>query len=95
MSKESHARSVLKGITWRIIATTTTFVISYLLISLGVEQEASSSKALEMAGWIAGLEFFIKILLYYGHERIWQLAPRGTIRRWFGEGERDSPSDDR
>ncbi|MBT8218422.1 MAG: DUF2061 domain-containing protein, partial [Bacteroidia bacterium] len=29
--KESHIRSVLKGITWRFIATATTITIAYII----------------------------------------------------------------
>jgi len=68
--KESHLRSVLKGLTWRIIATSTIIAIAWFTtgdISLALE--------------IGFIEFFIKLLLYYLHERAWQLAPRGTVRK--------------
>ena len=68
--KESHLRSVLKGITWRILATTTTITIAYLIIG-----DVSSALS------IGGIEFFGKLLLYYLHERLWQLLPTGTIRK--------------
>lgn len=38
-----------------------------------------------MALTIGGLEFLLKILAYYIHERAWQLVPIGSIRtvyRW-------------
>ena len=99
-NRESHTRSVLKGFTWRLIATSTTFTISFLLIKFGVEDPETSAKALQTAGWIAGLEFFIKIFLYYVHERLWQMAPRGSIRRLLGfakkangPGDKDEASD--
>ncbi len=69
-NKESHTRSILKGITWRIVATTTIIIIVYL-------KTGSIQGALE----IGAIEFVIKFLLYYLHERAWQLAPRGTIRK--------------
>ena len=70
--RESHLRSVLKGITWRILATTTTISIAYFIT--GDVKSALS---------IGGIEFFSKLALYYLHERAWQLAPRGTVRKIF------------
>ena len=68
--KESHTRSILKAITWRIIATSTIFLIAFFMTG-----------NMEMALKIGGIEFFIKFALYYLHERAWQLAPRGTVRQ--------------
>ena len=70
--KESHLRSVLKGFTWRIIATSTTMTIAYLITG-------EIGDALK----IGGIEFIGKILIYYLHERAWQFVPRGSIRRVF------------
>ena len=72
LKKESHLRSILKGFTWRIIATTTTVTVAYFVIG-------DASSALK----IGGIEFIGKIFIYYLHERAWQLAPRGFIRRFF------------
>lgn len=69
---ESHIRSILKGITWRIIATSTIIVIAYF-----------TTGDLELAFTIGGLEFFIKLGLYYLHERLWLKVPSGTIRKIF------------
>jgi uncharacterized membrane protein len=30
---------------------------------------------------IGSIEFIAKFFIYYGHERMWQLVPRGTIRQ--------------
>ena len=68
--KESHTRSILKGLTWRVVATSTIIIIVYL-------KTGSIKGALE----IGAIEFFVKFLLYYLHERAWQKAPRGTIRK--------------
>ena len=72
MLKESRLRSLLKGISWRVIATTTTITIAYFVT--GDVKSAVS---------IGFVEFFGKLLLYYLHERVWLLAPRGTIRKIF------------
>jgi len=68
--RESHIRSILKGITWRIVATTTIIIIVYY-------KTGSIKGALE----IGAIEFVIKFILYYLHERAWQIAPRGTVRK--------------
>jgi uncharacterized membrane protein len=57
---ETHARSVLKAVSWRTLGTVDTFVISWFMTG-----------KLALAGSIAGLEFVTKIAWYYLHERIW------------------------
>jgi uncharacterized membrane protein len=57
---ESHTRSLLKGLTWRILATTATTIIAWLVTG---HVEA----ALQIGFW----EFFAKLGIYYVHERIW------------------------
>jgi len=73
MAKDSHLRSILKGISWRIIATTTTTTIAWL-----------ATGDISMALTIGGFEFFIKLLVYYLHERAWLLVPEGGVRKFFG-----------
>jgi uncharacterized membrane protein len=68
--RESHIRTILKTLSWRIVATTTTIVIA-----LYVFGDISSALA------VGGIEFFAKMLIYYVHERIWQMAPRGSVRK--------------
>ncbi len=70
--KESHTRSILKGFTWRIVATTTTVTIAYFITG-------EVGDALK----IGAIEFVGKIFIYYLHERAWQLVPRGRIRNIF------------
>ena len=61
---ESHTRSLLKGITWRFVATMTTVVISWIVIG-------DVSTALQ----IGFFEAILKIGIYYLHERIWARIP--------------------
>ena len=63
---ESSARSVLKGFTWRLVATFSTIVISYLITG-------ETDTALK----IGAIEFFAKIAVYYLHERMWLRIPFG------------------
>ncbi|MSR66414.1 MAG: DUF2061 domain-containing protein [Pedosphaera sp.] len=70
--KDSHLRSFIKAVSWRIIGTIDTMVISYLWTGhLG--------KAIA----IGGTEVITKIFLYYMHERAWAQLPLGTMRKWF------------
>ncbi len=70
--KDSRIRSLIKGITWRILATTTTITIAYIITG----QIGDALK-------IGGIEFFGKLLIYYFHERAWQAVPYGTMRKLF------------
>ena len=57
---ESRKRSIIKAVTWRITATLITFLVAYLL-----------TKEVVLAMGIGFLDASIKILAYYGHERLW------------------------
>ena len=75
MEKESKLRSILKAITWRLIATGTTFTLAFFIFSgTGCED------VLQKSSIVAGLELVIKLAIYYLHERAWQMVPRGTVR---------------
>ncbi len=65
---ETHARSVLKAISWRTLGTLDTFAISRLLTG-----------RVKIAGSIAGLEIITKIAWYYLHERIWAAIRWGRL----------------
>ncbi len=68
--RESHLRSLLKALSWRIVATVMTGIIAYFVTG-----------EVMAAIMISGIEFFAKFGIYYLHERAWQLVPRGTIRQ--------------
>lgn len=57
---EKHYRSIIKGISWRIVGTLDTIIIATLWTG-------DYSKALK----IGFIEVFTKIILYYFHERLW------------------------
>lgn len=67
--RESTLRSLIKAVSWRIIATLTTICIAWLVFD-------DIDKALA----VGGIEFFVKFVIYFLHERAWQLVPRGTFR---------------
>jgi len=66
--KESHLRSLIKGISWRIVATTDTIVVVLLVTCI------SDNCSIDDAIKIGFIEFFIKYIVYYFHERFWQRA---------------------
>ena len=74
--RESRLRSIFKAITYRIIGTFTTAAVA-----LVVTGEASLALA------IGAVEPFAKIIIYYLHERAWQLLPRGYVRRFIHRGK--------
>ena len=57
----SKRKSLLKTITWRLTATLTTLILVFLM-----------SGEIETAGKVAFLELFIKMAIYYYHERAWE-----------------------
>lgn len=60
MNKDSNFRSITKGISWRVIATTTTIVIVYVFF-----------KRLDLAIAAGLVESVLKVGLYWAHERAW------------------------
>lgn len=57
---DSRVRSLAKALTWRITATLTTAVIAYIITG-----------ELNTAVLIGSIEFFVKFVIYYAHERVW------------------------
>lgn len=59
-NSERPVRSIAKAISWRIIGTLDTILVSWLLTG-----EIKTALA------IGTVEVITKMLLYFGHERIW------------------------
>ena len=62
-NQTSHIRSLTKALTWRMISTITTGLIAYTVTG-----------ELRLAAIIGGIEFVVKFITYYGHERFWNLV---------------------
>lgn len=60
MYKDTNRRSVVKGLSWRVVATTTTTAIVYVFFD-----------RLDLAIAAGMIETVLKVGLYWGHERIW------------------------
>jgi adenylylsulfate kinase len=60
MFRETHARSVVKAVSWRLVGTAVTTLLVYVV---------TGKLALSVA--VGGVEFFSKIVLFWFHERVW------------------------
>jgi len=67
--KDSPTRSVLKAISWRLIASGATFIISFVIFHQYTEK--TNSEILETASIITVVDIIAKLVLYYLHERLW------------------------
>ena len=64
MSKKR--RTLIKTLTWRLTATMTTILLVWIFTG-----------RIDFALSIGGIEFFVKMILYYFHERTWNLVSWG------------------
>lgn len=74
--RDTNLRSIVKGISWRAVASFDTFVLGYLIFGNVVH-----------ASKIAGFELLTKVLLFFLHERLWNAIkagrlPDGTVAPW-------------
>lgn len=60
--QNSKSRSLAKAFTWRLTATLTTILITLLITGEG-----------GIALAVGGIEFFVKLFIFYAHERVWNL----------------------
>lgn len=63
---EKPIRSVAKALSWRVIGTLDTLIVSYFLTG-----------KLTVAASIASVDFLTKMVLYFFHERIWNSVKWG------------------
>lgn len=69
MATDNHTRSVVKALSWRITGTVDTILISWLI-----------TREFKFALSIGFVELFTKIILYYGHERLWNRISFGRAK---------------
>ena len=67
--KDAHYRSILKAISFRFVATATTIAIVFIL---------TRSLALSAIAGVA--DVVSKLILYYLHERVWDVIGFGKIK---------------
>lgn len=68
MNHDNVKRSVIKTLTWRILASLDTFIIAWIITG---DVLAGAS--------IAGIEIVTKIVFYYLHERAWSHVNFGAM----------------
>jgi len=66
--KENKSRSIGKSISWRILASCDTILISYLITG-----------SIAIAATIGSIEVMTKMILYYFHERAWNKFTFGRV----------------
>ena len=71
--KDTHLRSVVKGIVWRFLASLTTVILVYIFTREWV-----------LAFELGAIEVIAKLALYYGHERVWNVIKWGRTRKTEG-----------
>jgi adenylylsulfate kinase len=65
-SVETRTRSVTKAVTWRFLASATTFSLVWIFTG-----------ELTLAASVSVLEIILKMVIYYGHERAWNAIQWG------------------
>lgn len=63
---EKPIRSIAKALSWRVVGTLDTLLISYLLTG-----------KIALAASIASIDFLTKMVLYFFHERLWNMVKWG------------------
>ncbi|MBG6131385.1 putative membrane protein [Aquimarina sp. EL_43] len=59
-TSEKPIRSIAKAVSWRVVGTLDTLIVSYVLTG-----------EIALATSIASIDFVTKMILYFFHERIW------------------------
>ena len=70
--KVTKKRSLFKSISWRIIGSIDTFILSLIIINY-----YSYEYTYNLAFYIASLEVISKTFIYYFHERLWNKSNIG------------------
>lgn len=74
---DKPVKSALKAISWRIVGTVDTMIISYLITG-----------KVTVALSIGSIEVFTKTVLYYFHERLWAHIHRIKLKGWLKKDEK-------
>ncbi len=67
--KDSPVRSIMKAISWRLIASSTTFLITFVIFRR--YSDKTFNEVLETATFITTIDVIAKLAFYYLHERLW------------------------
>ena len=69
MSKDVHTKTIMKTITWRVLATLATIILVYIFTG-----------KLKTAAGVGVVDVILKTILYYGHERLWARVRWGEAK---------------
>ena len=81
--KDTPGRSLAKAVSWRIIASLTTFLITFVIFRQRIS--GPYKQILEASTLVLIFDVIIKIVIYYFHERLWTNINWGKymkIRYW-------------
>ena len=70
----SRVRHLAKSVTWRIVGSFTTFGLALFLTKNHPEMASMATK-------VVVAELFVKLLVYYWHERIWYHLKYGVMHK--------------
>ena len=70
----SRVRHLAKSVTWRILGSFVTFALALYL-----NKEHTGMSMTTMATKVVVAELFVKLLVYYWHERIWYHLKYGVV----------------
>jgi len=65
-NSEKPIRSIAKAVSWRLLGTIDTLIVSYFVTG-----------EVTLAASIASIDFITKLILYFFHERIWNKVKWG------------------
>ena len=66
MIYETRLRSIVKAVSWRVLGSLTTMLVVYVF-----------TRRLDLTVFVGGIDALAKILLYFAHERTWNLSRWG------------------
>ncbi len=69
INKDNPLRSLSKAISWRILASGATFLISFIIFKQYTDK--TDNEVLQTASIITSVDVVAKLILYYLHERLW------------------------
>lgn len=65
---ETHKRSIIKGLTWRIVASLTTMIVVFVVTG-----------DLLLVASVGLVDVTLKVFFYYIHERVWGRVHWGVL----------------
>jgi uncharacterized membrane protein len=74
---DKPVKSALKAISWRVVGTIDTMIISYFITG-----------KVTVAISIGSIEVITKTILYYFHERLWAHIHRIKLKGWLGSNKK-------